>query len=149
MTEVPIPEPRTAIDVPCGNAVSRPGGDGVVFVKAERQGPDYIHHYLIQLDPVPSEEMALIYIDPDDLLVDHEVRPVFNLGDSIEMDAPGIGHVFINPKGTYLKVVEDPKSQKMFAFIDITTGDICRRMERKVSHVHMQWRIETVLPSGE
>jgi hypothetical protein len=147
MTNTPTKNnaPRIAADVPCGHAVSRPDNADTVFVKAERQGTDYIHHYLIQLDPAPKVEMALIYIDPDELLIDHAVRPVFVIGDGVEAGSPDIGHIFKNPKGSFLKVVEDPKSQKMFAFIDITTGDVCRRQERKVSQVHMEWRIERIV----
>lgn len=135
-----------ATDVPCGHVVTRPGGDGAVFVKAERLGREFlIHHYLIQLDPALGEEMALIYIDPEDMLVDHDIRPVFVLNDGVESDAPAVGHIFLNPKGTFLKVVEDPMSQKMFAFIDIATGDVRRRQERQVSRVHMEWRVETII----
>jgi len=131
-----------ATNVPCGHAVTRPDGDGTVFVKAERVGKEYlVHHYLIQLDPAPVEEMALIYIDPDEMLVDHQVRPVFVLNDSVESAGPDTGHIFINPNGTFLKVVEDPMSQKMFAFINIATGDIRPRQERQVSRVHMEWHV--------
>lgn len=131
-----------ATDVPCGHAVTRPDGDGALFVKAERLCREHIQHYLIQLDPAPVEDMALIYIDPEDMLVDHQMRPVFVLSDGIESGAPDIGDIFINPKGAFLKVVEDPMSQKMFAFIDIATGDVLRRQERAVSHVHMEWSIK-------
>ncbi|NQV46359.1 MAG: hydroxyacid dehydrogenase [Rhodospirillaceae bacterium] len=136
---------RPAFDVPRGHAVARPGtDDGAVFIKAERQGTEYIHHYLIQVTPAPAAEAMLIYVDPEDLLVDLGGRVSFTPGTPDEATEPAVGHIFTTAKGTYLKVTEDPKSQKMFAYIDTTTGEVKRRQERKITTVHMDWRV--VLP---
>ena len=137
-------EPVRADQVPSGQGVVRPGGDTTIYIKAERQGTEYIHHYLVQIDPVPGDAMALIYMDPDDLLIDCNVRPSFKLAPAETKTAPNVGHIFANPKGVFLKAIEDPKSQKMFAFIDIETGDVRRRQERKVTGVHVEWRVESL-----
>ena len=139
--------PRPADRIPCGHAVARPGDNGILYIKAERQGTEYVHHYLVQIDPAPDRKLALIYIDPDELLVDCHVRPIFNLSkpdDGSDGISPDVGHIFLNPKGVFLKVIEDPKSQKMFAFIDTKTGDVRRRQERHVSDVHVMWHIENL-----
>lgn len=138
-------EPRRVDQIPCGHVVARPDGDSVLYLKTERQGTEYIHHYLVQIDPVPGSELALIYIDPDDMMIDCNARPAFGLDPAHDSDSPGVGHIFSNPKGVFLKVIEDPKSQKMFAFIDTVTGDVRRRQERNVSGVHAQWRVESLL----
>lgn len=134
---------KMAYDVPRGHAVERPGDEksGTVFLKAERQGTDYIHHYLIQVSPMQAEGLALIYIDPEEMLNDLGCPPSFFLSHGEQKADPGIGHIFVNPKGTFLKVIEDPKSQKMFAFIDIASGEIKRRQDRNVSTVYSDWRM--------
>jgi len=138
-------EPVRADQVPSGQGVVRPGGDTTLYIKAERQGTEYIHHYLVQIDPVPGSALALIYMDPDDMLIDCNVRPSFKLAPAETVTAPDVGHIFANPKGVFLKVIEDPKSQKMYAFIDIATGDIRRRQERKISGVHATWQVENLI----
>ncbi len=140
-------DPVRADQIPCGHCTVRPGGDETLYIKTERQGPEYIHHYLVQIDPAPGDELTLIYIDPDDLLIDCHARPAFDLHPSSEANGiiPDVGHIFQNPKGVFLKVIEDPKSQKMFAFIDTQTGDVRGRQERKVAQVHVTWRVASLL----
>ncbi len=138
-------EPTAAASIANGHGVFRLGGDGTLYVKAERQGTEYIHHYLVQVDPVPGPGVALIYVDPDDLLIDCNARPAFGLDAIGEGVEPDVGDIFVNPKGVFLKVIEDPKSQKMFAFIDIATGDVRRRQDRKISGVHVDWRIDALI----
>jgi len=140
-------DPKRVDRIPCGHVVVHPGGDGTLYLKAERQGSEYVHHYLVQIDPVPGDELALVYIDPDDLMIDCNARPSFGLNRVSDDHGlrPGVGHIFRNPKGLFLKVIEDPKSQKMFAFIDTETGDVRRRQERHVSGVHVQWSLESLL----
>lgn len=139
---------RMAFEVPCGHAVERPDS-GTVFIKAERQGTEYIHHYLIQISPVPTEELALIYIDPEEELIDRGGQPTFDLAEGENRTDPDIGHIFENHQGTFLKVIEDPKSQKMFAFIDITNGDVKRRQERKVTTVYTSWQMGEIVVGGD
>ena len=137
---------KLAFEIPCGNAVERPGADsGAVFIKAERQGTEYIHHYLIQISPVPTEELALIYVDPEEELIDRGGQPTFELSNAEDRPDPDIGHIFENHQGTYLKVIEDPKSQKMFAFVDIASGDVKRRQERKVTTVYTSWQMTAIV----
>lgn len=131
---------RRAHEIPRGHVVSWPG-EATLFIKAERQGTDYIHHYLVQIDPVKAEGLALIYIDPEEVLVDAGCAPVFDYSNGESRPDPEIGHIFENPKGAFLKVIEDPKSQKMFAFIDITNGEVRRRQERDVKTVYAGWSI--------
>lgn len=130
-----------AYEVPRGNAVRRPGmaRPGPMFIKAERQGTEYIHHYLIQITPTPGQELAMIYVDPEEMLIDCDSAPRFELPEGEARDDPAIGDIFENGRGTYLKVIEDPKSQKMFAFIDITSGEVKRRQERQVKTVFAGW----------
>ena len=138
---------RMAFEIPCGHAVERPGDDtgDAIFIKAERQGTEYIHHYLIQISPVPTEALALIYVDPEEELIYRGGQPLFELSTGEDRGDPDIGHIFKNHQGTYLKVIEDPKSQKMFAFVDITSGDVKRRQERKVTTVYSSWQMSEIV----
>ncbi len=135
--------PCMAFEIPRGHAVRLPDGENrdTLYFKAERQGTDYIHHYLIQIDPMKTEGLALIYVDPEELLIDTGGAPSFEYSGGEEGLSPGIGHIFENVKGTYLKVIEDPKSQKMFAFIDVTSGEVKRRQERNVKTVYPAWAV--------
>jgi len=139
----PDPNPHMAYEIPRGHAVRRPGeaNPDTVFIKAERQGTEYIHHYLIQIKPSQAKGLALIYVDPEETLVDCGAAPSFTCSNGETRDNPDIGEIFENTKGTYLKVIEDPKSQKMFAFIDITSGEIKRRQERHVKTVYRAWEV--------
>ncbi|NQU58259.1 MAG: hypothetical protein HQ513_13565 [Rhodospirillales bacterium] len=137
------PTQQMAFQVPRGHAVHRPGADqtDTVFIKAERLGTEYIHHYLIQIAPMQADGLAMIYVDPEEMLIDCGAAPHFEYSDGESRDDPGIGHIFENSKGTYLKVIEDPKSQKMFAFIDISSGEVKRRQERHVKTVYVVWQV--------
>jgi hypothetical protein len=140
---VPDQSTKMTYEVPRGHAVHRPDNEEqpITFIKAERQGTDYIHHYLIQISPACDQELALVYIDPEELLVDTGTAPTFDLSQGEMRENPAIGDIFQNIHGTYLKVVEDPKSQKMFAFVDITSGEIKRRQERGVRTVYSNWMV--------
>jgi hypothetical protein len=139
----PDPTHVMAHQVPRGHCVRRPGSDHAetTFIKAERQGTEYIHHYLIQVTPKLAEGLAMIYVDPEEILIDCGKPPEFDYADGESRDNPDIGDIFENPKGTYLKVIEDPKSQKMFAFIDTSSGEVKRRQERNVKTVYASWQI--------
>ena len=140
------PKKRPAHKIPCGHAVYRPDDMDPknIFMKAERKGAEYIHHYLIQISLVRSISLALIYIDPEEKLIDWGGIPAFDLLCSKALKKPEIGHIFESENGTFLKVIEDPKSQKMYAFIDINSGEIKRRQERNVSKVYDNWKITDV-----
>jgi len=122
-----------------GHAVRRPDADAL-FIKVERQGKEYVHHYLVQVAPAPGQGMSLIYIDPDEPLLDFGAMCAFDPGTAAASAiTPEPGHIFATPKGMFLMVHEDPMSQKMFAFIDVTSGEVLRRQDRKVDAVHVEW----------
>lgn len=137
---------RPAHEIPCGHAVYRPDENDPknVYMKVEREGAEYIHHYLIQINPSQSIDIELIYIDPEENLIDWRGIPTFDLLCSKAYKKPEIGHIFKSDNGTYLKVIEDPKSQKMFAFIDINSGEVKRRQERNVNTVYDIWKITKI-----
>ena len=134
---------RQAHEILCGHAVCRPNNMDTksFFMKAERKGAEYIHHYLIQVSLVKSINLALIYIDPEEILIDWGFIPTFELSCTNAYKEPDIGHIFKNNNGTFLKVTEAPKSQKMFAFIDINSGEVKRRQERNITKVYDSWKI--------
>lgn len=135
-------------EIPRGNVVIiEDGGETVVCLKAERQGKEYVHHYLIPLDPRRGPDLQLIYVDPEDEVVDCGCRVAIDPGpasDGAGPPAPEVGDAFSNAAGLFLKVIEDPKSQKMFAFIGIDSGDalgqVRRRQERGLTAVYPHWR---------
>ncbi len=151
----PRPRPRLskkkAYQIPSGTTVLHVMDGGVIIgLKAEREGKEYIHHYVVPLDPHPADDMRLVYVDPEDELIECGGPAVFALADGAKPDGRAeVGHIFRNGQGTFLKVIEDPKSQKMFAFVDIRTGEIRRRQERGVNEVFMDWRIEGMAMDGE
>jgi hypothetical protein len=141
------PRERPAHKIPCGHAVHRPNDMDPknLFMKAERMGAAYIHYYLIQISLVGSIDLALIYIDPEENLIDLGYNPTFDLICTKACKKPKVGHIFKSENGTFLKVIEDPKSQKMHAFIDISSGEIKRRQERKINVIYDTWEIINII----
>lgn len=137
-------ETRAAYDVAAGSFVAVDfDGRRVLCLKAERVGKEHINHFLVPLEPVDDRKaLALVYIDPD-----HKLAPVegvsFVFDDGAEDTAPEIGDVFLNPFGALLKVLDDPHSQRLHAYVDITTGQVRTRMER---HIHrlLVWRMQRI-----
>ena len=142
----PSPSKRIACEIPCGRAVNLPGDmdPGNIYMKVERKGADYIHHYLVQISPLKSIGLAMIYVDPEVTLIDRGVIPTFELLNSEAIKKPQIGHIFENDNGTFLKVKEDPKSLKMYAFINIASGEVKRRQERNINTVYDTWQITKI-----
>ena len=58
---------------------------------------------------------------------------------------PGVGHAFANPGGRFIKVIEDPKSQKMFGFVEPASGLVRLRQERKLEGVFPHWQARAKL----
>ena len=136
------PTQKSAQKTPCGHAVQRPneiGPNKNLYMKVEREGAEYIHHYLIKISPARSKDLDMIYIDPEETLIDWGIIPTFELSSSKTCIKPEISHIFKNDNGTFLKVIEDPKSQKMYAFIDLTSGKVKRRQERRIKKVYDTW----------
>ena len=140
------PSKKTAQKIPCGHAVYRPNDKNPenLYIKAERDGAEYIHHYLIQISPVKSFDLAMIYIDPEVILIDCGIIPTFKFSCTKNYKKPEIGHIFENNNSTFLKVIEDPKSLKMFAFIDLISGKVKRRQERNIKKIYDRWEITNV-----
>lgn len=145
MAATPTFERKEAQSVDCGNLVilEADGGKTLICLKAEREGKEYVHHYLIQLDPVPDEGYCLLYIDPEDELVDCGAPPAFELEtptDISTISRSDVGYIIETQAGVFLKVSEDPKMQKFCGFVDIRTGEIKRRQERNVKAAYPAWR---------
>ena len=143
----PSPSERMAYETPCGHAVKRPGkmDPENLYMKVEREGADYIHHYLVQISPLKSISLAMIYIDPEETLIDKGGIPTFELLSSEAHQKPQVGHIFESDNGTFLKVIEDPKSLKMYAFINIASGEVKRRQERNINIVYDTWQITKIV----
>ena len=135
------PSLRQAHEIGCGAIVIRTTADGqTVCLKLDRIGKEYVHHYLIPLSPRPNVGLELIYIDPEDMLFDCFAILDITYGDKQPgQTIPDAGHAFENEKGFFIKVLDDPKTQKMFGFVDPTTGLVCIRQERKIKAIHPDW----------
>ena len=139
------PSHRPASEIGCGAIVIRSTQDGhTVCLKLDRIGKEYIHHYVIELDPRSDDDMKLVYVDPDDNLFDCFATLDLELGEPTE-GAPEVGHAFENKDGHFIKVMDDPKSQKMFGFVEPATGLVRLRQERKLKCVHKDWVARALL----
>lgn len=137
-------DPKPAEEIPGGSFVAAMVGDRrTLCLKAERIGKDYTNHFLVPLDPVEDRSaLALVYVDPTD-----EFVPVdgvgFTLADGAELVPPAVGDIFVNAAGSLLKVIDDPQSQKMYAYVDVATGAVRPRMERAIQRL-LVWSIARV-----
>jgi hypothetical protein len=126
--------------IPAGSFVTAEiDGAEVLCLKAERVGRDYLNHYLVPLDPLAKRDaLALVYIDPDQPLV-----PAYGagmvLGEARTQAVPQVGDVFTGPMGTQLKVLDDPRAQKLFAYVDLASGQVRPRLERHAGQVMAWW----------
>ncbi len=142
MTDTPKLERKMAYEVPCGHAVLfGSGADSVFGMKVEREGRDFVHHYVVPLDPVPAGPLTLVYVDPEDALVDCGGQVAFTFGPRHQADrpAPEAGDVFETPAGVFLMVNDLPSSRKLHGFVDLTSGDLRRRQDRKATAVYDGW----------
>ncbi len=155
---------RKAFEIPRGNAViftdggggggGGGGGEAMVCLKTERQGKDYIHHYLVVMDPAPAGGFEMIYIDPEDELTDCGGPFTYAMSEGVERgdtrsERADVGDLFRNAGGLFLKVPDHPKSEKMFAFIEIHSGAVMGRQERDVSAVFQDWRVSGLNTGGK
>lgn len=137
-------ETKPAYDVAAGSfvAVER-DGRRLLCLKAERTGKEHINHFLVPLEPVDDRlTLALLYIDPEEKLATVEGIS-FAFEDGPEGVAPEVGDVFTNPSGALLKVIDDPRAQRMHAYVDVTTGQVRARMERQI-HRLLRWRMQRI-----
>lgn len=133
------PTHRQAHEIGCGALVIRSTEDGhAVCLKLDRIGKEYIHHYVLVLDPKPQGDMELVYVDPEERLFDCFATLDFDMGNAADAE-PEAGHAFENKDGRFIKVKDDPKAQKMFSFVEPSTGLVRIRQERHVKSVHPDW----------
>ena len=137
--DVDGPSHRQAHEIGCGAVVIRSTEDGhAVCLKLDRIGKEYVHHYLIVLDPKPEGEMELVYVDPEDKLFDCFATLEFDVGEAEDVP-PEAGHAFENKDGHFIKLLDDPKTQKMLCYAEPATGLVRIRQERKIKSVHPNW----------
>jgi len=137
--DVDGPSHRQAHEIGCGAIVIRSTDDGhAVCLKLDRIGKEYIHHYLIVLDPKPAGNLELVYVDPEEKLFDCFATFEFEPGAAVDVE-PEPGHAFENKDGHFIKVLDDPKTQKLFGFVEPATGLVRIRQERKLKSVHPDW----------
>ena len=140
--EVDGPAYRQAYEIGCGALVIRSTDDGqAVCLKLDRIGKEYVHHYLVVLDPKPEGDMELVYVDPEDKLFDCFATLEFGIGEGKDPAAAAIepGCAFENKDGCFIKLKDDPKTQKMLCYAEPATGLVRIRQERKVQRVHPDW----------
>lgn len=141
--DVDGPAHRQAHEIGCGAVVIRTtrdddGNRHTVCLKLNRIGKEYLHHYVVALDSTSKDALALVYIDPEELLFDCFATLELDLGDSADV-VPQPGHAFENKDGHFIKVLDDPKSQKMFGFVEPASGLVKLRQERNLKSVHPNW----------
>lgn len=132
---------RPAFEIAAGSFVNATvDGRRTLCLKAERAGKEHTNHFLVPLDPVDDRRrLTLIYVDPNE-----EVAPVdgiaFAFADGPEQTAPDVGDAFLNPAGKLLKVMDDPRSQRLHCYVDLATGMVRPRMERHIQRL-LAWSV--------
>lgn len=134
---------RPAHDIAAGTVVTASlDGAVVLCLKVERIARDYINHYLVPLDPVTDRRrLALVYIDPDHALVAVEGARVVVEDDPDGSPFPETGDAFAGPTGPVIKLLDDPRAQKLHAYVDLTSGQVRPRLERRGGRL-LSWRVE-------
>ncbi|CAA7616449.1 hypothetical protein [Magnetospirillum sp. UT-4] len=112
-------------------------------LKVERVGKEHINHFVVPLEPLDDRRQAcLVYVDPELPLTPVE-GVSFAFEDGAEETAPDVGDIFLNPFGAVMKVLDGPKSQRLHAYVDVTTGQARARMERHIRRL-LEWRLQRV-----
>jgi hypothetical protein len=131
---------RCAWQVPGGALVRAAlGGETVLCLKAQRQGRDYVNHYLVPLAPLPDGRrgMALVYVDPEAPVA---ATPAVLSVEAAARGTAEIGDVIVNANGRFLKVADTARTERSFAYVDLDSGEVRPRQERAVSAV-LTWRL--------
>jgi hypothetical protein len=128
---------RPAHEIAAGSFVyATIAGRRTLCLKAEREGKEYVNHFVVPLDP---PQARLVYVDPND-----QMTPVDGISlsfqDGPENVAPGLGDVFLNAAGTMMKLQDDPRSQRMHCYVDLATGHVRPRMERHIRRL-LSWSV--------
>ncbi|MDA8230839.1 MAG: hypothetical protein M0006_05825 [Magnetospirillum sp.] len=135
---------RNAIDIAAGSFVAATiAGRRTLCLKVDRVGKEHTNHYLVPLDPVDDRRsLALVYIDPED-----EMTAVdgisFAFADEVSGFVPEVGDAFSCAAGVFLKVIDDPQSQRMHAYVDIATGMLRARMDRHAERI-LSWSVSRI-----
>ncbi len=153
MSDLPRLGPSKAYQVRDGHAVVVVrGGTALICMKVVRKGKDYNHHYLLPLDPVADGGLALIYLDPEDDVLDSRTNVAFNVADRpVEPGEAGpieVGDVLINAAGPFLKIRDHPRTERSFAYLHLRSGQVRYRQERKVAAVFRHWHAELAGANG-
>lgn len=116
-------------------------GVRVVCLKAERQGRDFLTHYLIPLDPLPADpgRLRLHYVDPETPLLPAAVR--LTVGAEVRRPAE-VGEVVINALGRFLKVYDAAKTERHFAYVEVASGEVRLRQEKGGVPATAAWHLE-------
>ncbi len=138
-----MPHRRKVHEIAAGTLVQR-DPDGPYFMTAEREGKEYVHHYLVRLHPRPASEAetTVVYLDPEEDLLDHGAPPPLDMGPVAGAARPACGDLFANAHGTFFMVRDTPRSQKHFAFVNTSSGMFSRREDRAVERVHADWALD-------
>ena len=122
---------RPAATIAAGSfVVAELEGRRVLCLKAERRGKDHVNHFLVPLAPVPDRRtLALAYTDPD-AAIEPADGVSLALADAAEEGPPEIGDAFAAAGATYLKLADGPQSQRLHAYVDLSTGQVRPRMDR-------------------
>lgn len=137
-------ETKPAYDIAAGTFVAAElDGRRTLCLKAERVGKEHINHFLVPLDPVGERRaLKLWYIDPEEPLMPVEgVSLAF--ADGAENTPPDVGDAFLNAAGTLIKVIDDPRSQRMHAYVDLATGQVRARMEHSIRRL-LDWQVQRI-----
>ncbi|MEO5335498.1 MAG: hypothetical protein H7841_01195 [Magnetospirillum sp. WYHS-4] len=141
---------RRAFEVPAGQAAIRPG-DGVVGMKLRQMAKDFVRHYLLPLEPLPAEGLKLVYLDPEDDLIDCGGPVRLSLGDARPPAADTRPAVFRNARGTFLAAEQAARAYTMSeaqrfykaeCFVDLASCEALSRQDRNISAVFPDWRVE-------
>ncbi|MBI5165642.1 MAG: hypothetical protein HY985_17285 [Magnetospirillum sp.] len=112
-------------------------------LKVERISREHVNHYLVPLDPLGDRRgLMLIYVDPERMVTVRRGIALV-LAETAAPAQPEVGDIFVTPRGPHLKVKDDPRAEKVFAYVELATGQVRPRMERDILHL-LAWSLEGV-----
>lgn len=142
MSDIPQLSRRKAYEIAPRRAVLT--RDAGLCMKAEQDGKDFIHHFLVPLDPRPAAPLQVIYVDPEEELLDCGGTITLALGAAAGEGPIAHGEILRSDRGTFLKVKGDPRLAWVEAFIDMDSGMLKRRQGRHAAEIFRDWRLEDV-----
>ncbi len=146
MTAIP-PISRKAYEIAAGQALL--DADSRLCMKAEQAGKDFVHHFIVPLEPRPEGPLKLVYVDPEEEFRFCGGPVVFDLSEEAPPRGRAAhGDIVRNPQGDFLKLMADPRFQWTEAYMELATGQLRRRQEKKVAAVYSHWRVSGVAGSS-